>query len=98
MAIARAIILKPDILICDEPTSNLDLSIQAQILNLLLKIKSQQGLSLLFITHDINIASIISQRVIVLYKGKIVEEGYVDDVLDNPQDSYTKTLLSASFL
>jgi len=98
VAIARAIILKPQVLICDEPTSNLDLSIQAQILNLLLKIKKQRGLSILFITHDINIASIISQRVIVLYKGRIVEEGNVDEILSNPRNSYTKTLLSASFL
>jgi len=98
VAIARAIILKPQVLICDEPTSNLDLSIQAQILNLLLNIKNQRGLSILFITHDINIASIISQRVIVLYKGRIVEEGNVDEILSNPRNSYTKTLLSASFL
>lgn len=98
VAIARAIILNPQLLICDEPTSNLDLSIQAQILNLLLKIKNQQGLSLLFITHDINIASIISQRIIVLYKGRIVEEGNVDEILSNPRNSYTKTLLSASFI
>jgi len=98
VAIARAIILKPQVLICDEPTSNLDLSIQAQILNLLLNIKNQRGLSILFITHDINIASIISQRVIVLYKGRIVEEGNVDEILSNPRNSYTKTLLSARFL
>ncbi|MDP8216127.1 MAG: ATP-binding cassette domain-containing protein [Candidatus Kaelpia imicola] len=98
IAIARAIILKPELLICDEPTSNLDLSIQAQILNLLLKIKDEEGLSVIFITHDIKIASFISDRIIVLYDGSIIEEGKSDDILDNPQKDYTKTLLKASAL
>jgi ABC-type oligopeptide transport system ATPase subunit len=98
IAIARAIILKPELLICDEPTSNLDLSIQAQILNLLLKIKEEQELSIIFITHDINIASFISDRIAVLYEGVIIEEGKSDDILNNPQKDYTKTLLEASLL
>jgi len=98
IAIARAIILKPELLICDEPTSNLDLSIQAQILNLLLKIKEEDGLSMIFITHDINIASFVSDRIIVLYDGIIVEEGDSSDILDNPQKDYTKALLKASLL
>jgi ABC-type oligopeptide transport system ATPase subunit len=98
IAIARAIILKPELLICDEPTSNLDLSIQAQILNLLLKIKEEQELSIIFITHDINIASFISDRIAVLYEGVIIEEGKSDDILNNPQKDYTKALLEASLL
>ncbi len=98
IAIARAIILKPELLICDEPTSNLDLSIQAQILNLLLSIKRKENLSIIFITHDINIASFISDRIIVLYDGSIVEEGNSGDILDNPQKDYTKALLKASLL
>ncbi len=98
IAIARAVILKPEIIICDEPTSNLDLSIQAQILNLLLKIKSEQRLTLLFITHDINIASFISDRIIVLYNGEIAEQGAADEVFTNPQAQYTKSLFEASTL
>ncbi|MDP8233580.1 MAG: ATP-binding cassette domain-containing protein [Candidatus Saelkia tenebricola] len=98
IAIARAIILKPEVIICDEPTSNLDLSIQAQILNLLLEIKKREDLTLLFITHDINIASFISDRVIVLYNGEIVEEGKKEDIFANPVSSYTKSLFEASTL
>ena len=98
VAIARAIILKPHLLICDEPTSNLDLSIQAQILNLLLKIKKDNNLTLLFITHDINIASFISDRIIVLYRGRIVEQGSKEEILFNPQADYTRSLLEASIL
>jgi len=98
IAIARAVILKPEIIICDEPTSNLDLSIQAQILNLLLDIKKKRDLTLLFITHDINIASFISDRVIVLYNGEIVEQGAADEVFTNPRAQYTKLLFKASTL
>lgn len=98
IAIARAIILRPQLLICDEPTSNLDLSIQAQILNLLLKIKKEKNLTLLFITHDLNIAGFISDRIIVLYEGKIIEEGIKEEILTHPQNSYTQSLLEASTL
>lgn len=98
VAIARAIILQPELLICDEPTSNLDLSIQAQILNLFLDLKQKINISMLFITHDINLASVLSQRVIVLYEGRIVEEGIAEEVLTNPQHSYTRQLLTASTL
>ena len=98
IAIARAVILKPELLICDEPTSNLDLSIQAQILNLLLQIKREENLSMIFITHDISVASFISDRIIVLYEGSIIEEGKSADILDNPQKDYTKALLKASAL
>ena len=98
IAIARAVILKPEIIICDEPTSNLDLSIQAQILNLLLDIKKRSNLTLLFITHDINIASFISDRVIVLYNGEIVEQGAADEIFRNPRMEYTKSLFEASVL
>jgi len=98
VAIARAMILEPELLICDEPTSNLDLSIQAQILNLLLKIKKERKLSLLFITHDISIAGFISDRIIVLYKGKIIEEGSKEEVLNSPRQEYTRTLIEASIL
>jgi ABC-type oligopeptide transport system ATPase subunit len=91
-------ILEPELLICDEPTSNLDLSIQAQILNLLLKIKRERKLSLLFITHDISIAGFISDRIIVLYKGRIIEEGSKEEVLNSPRQEYTRTLIEASIL
>ncbi|HEO64164.1 MAG TPA: ABC transporter ATP-binding protein [Candidatus Omnitrophica bacterium] len=98
IAIARAVILKPRVLICDEPTSNLDLSIQAQILNLLLDIKKQEQLTMFFITHDISIASFISDDIIVLYRGRISERGKSREILDNPQNSYTQSLLKASLL
>lgn len=98
VAIARAIILGPELLICDEPTSNLDVSIQAQIINLLLKIKAEENLSLLFITHDINIASVVADRMLVLYQGEIVEEGNKEKVLDNPENAYTRSLIQASLL
>ncbi len=98
IAIARALSLKPKLLIADEPTSNLDVSIQAQVLNLLLDIKKKENLTLIFITHDINIAAFISERAIVLYKGEIVEEGKKEDIFSNPKAEYSKSLLDASML
>jgi peptide/nickel transport system ATP-binding protein len=95
VAIARALIMKPAILICDEPTSALDVSVQAQILNLLTDLKDEVGLTLFLITHDIGVVHQLSDQVAVMQRGLIVEMGPAADVLQNPQDSYTRELLSS---
>jgi peptide/nickel transport system ATP-binding protein len=95
VAIARALINKPRVLVCDEPTSALDVSVQAQILELLKSLRTQLGLSYLIVTHNIGVVSELSDRVAVMYHGKIVEEGAVDTVLSNPAADYTRQLLSA---
>lgn len=95
VAIARALACEPSLLICDEITSALDVSVQANILNLLRDLQ-QSGLSLLFVTHDLGVVRNIANRVVVLYQGRIVEQGKVDDVLGNPQHAYTKQLIAHS--
>lgn len=93
--IAMALANKPDILIADEPTTALDVTIQAQILELLAELKKSEGMGLLFITHDLGIVRKIADRVCVMKDGEIVEAGPVAEIFDNPQHAYTKTLLSA---
>ena len=93
--IAMAMICWPKILVCDEPTTALDVTVQAQILQLLRKIHSEANTSILFISHDSNVVKEVCQRVIVMYKGKIVEEGYTEDVLYHPKHDYTKHLIAA---
>ncbi|MEZ0345608.1 MAG: ABC transporter ATP-binding protein [Infirmifilum sp.] len=95
VAIARALVLKPEFLIADEPISNIDVSARAQILNLLREIRSDMGLSMLYITHDLSSAWAIADKVAVMYLGKIVEYGDVDQVFSNPLHPYTKALLSS---
>ncbi len=94
--IARALVLNPQVLIADEPTAFLDSSIQAKVLKLLMNLQENRGLSMLFITHDIAVARKISDRIAVMQKGKIVEEGSTSHVITNPSHSYTKELLNAA--
>jgi peptide/nickel transport system ATP-binding protein len=95
IAIARALAVEPKLIICDEPTSALDVSVQAQILNLLRELQQRLGLAYLFITHNISVVEFIAHSVAVMYLGRIVEHGTVDDVLRSPSHPYTKALLSA---
>ena len=95
IGIARAIALQPKLLICDESVSALDVSVQAQILNLLLKLQQEMELAIIFISHDLSVVRHISDRVAVMYFGKIVEYGTVHEIFDTPQADYTRELLSA---
>ncbi len=95
ICIARALAVEPKLIICDEPTSALDVSVQAQILNLLKSLQDQMGLAYLFITHNISVVEYLAHEVAVMYLGRIVERGTVDEVLRTPQHPYTRALLSA---
>ncbi len=95
ICIARALAVDPKLIVCDEPTSALDVSVQAQIIDLLKKLQKQQGISYLFITHDLAVVAEIADEVAVMYQGKIVEHGDVEQVLTHPRHQYTKTLLEA---
>ncbi len=96
ICIARALALNPELVICDEPTSALDVSVQAQILNLLRELQAELNVSFLFISHDIAVVSYLAKRVLVMQAGKLVEIGETESLLANPQNDYTKTLLSAA--
>jgi ABC-type glutathione transport system ATPase component len=96
LAIARALMLEPKLLVCDEAVSALDLSVQAQILNLLRSLQQELGITLLFITHDLAVVRYISDRVTVLFQGHVVEHGTAEQVCTRPSDPYTKRLLAAA--
>lgn len=95
IGIAKALSLKPEFIVCDEPVSALDVSVQAQILNLLKELQKELNLTLLFIGHGLGAVHYVSDRIAVMNQGKIVEIGKADEVFKNPKDAYTKTLLDA---
>ncbi|MFT6863751.1 MAG: oligopeptide transport system ATP-binding protein [Akkermansiaceae bacterium] len=95
IAIARALAPEPKLVIADEPVSALDVSIQSQILNLLLDLRDKLGLTMIFISHDLSVVRYIADNIAVMYAGKIVEYGEANEVFMNPQDDYTRKLLSA---
>jgi len=96
IGIARALAVKPKLIICDEPTSALDVSVRSQVLKLLKKLQVEEGLSYLFITHDLSIVPSIAHQVAVMKDGKIVEQGLVDEVMENPKEDYTQKLLKSA--
>ena len=95
VAIARALAVEPSVILADEPISMLDVSIRIGILNLILQLKRELGIAFLYITHDIASARYVADEVLVMYRGRIVEQGPTDAVLQDPQHAYTKLLLSA---
>jgi len=95
VAIARALAPEPKLIICDEAVSALDISVRAQILNLLMDLKEEHGLSYLFITHDLSVVRHIADRILIMQKGHLVEEGVTEALFADPQTEYTKKLMEA---
>ena len=95
ISIARALSLNPKLLICDEPTSMLDVSVQAQILRLIKDANEKYGVSMLFISHDLEVIQSMCSRVAVMEKGRIVEMGTVDEIFNSPKHEYTKKLMDS---
>lgn len=96
IAIARGLMLHPDIVVADEPVSALDVSVRAQVLNLMMDLQQEMGLSYVFISHDLSVVKHIADEVMVMYLGRCVEQGEVNDIFNNPKHPYTQALLSAT--
>jgi oligopeptide/dipeptide ABC transporter ATP-binding protein len=95
VAIARAIALNPDFIVADEPTSALDVSVQLQIINLIKNLNKEKHITFLFISHDLNVVGMLANKIVVLYRGKIMEKGNKEDILKNPLHPYTKLLIDS---
>jgi ABC-type oligopeptide transport system ATPase subunit len=95
IAIARALSVGPEFIVCDEPTSALDVSVQSQVLNLLRRLQEQEGLTYLFVTHNLGVVEYMADEVCVMEKGRIVERGSVEQIFDSPQEAYTRRLLES---
>ena len=95
IGIARALALKPKFIVCDEPVSALDVSIQAQVINLMLDLQEERGLAYMFVTHDLSVVKYISNDIMVMYLGQVVEKAPADELFANPRHPYSKALLSA---
>jgi peptide/nickel transport system ATP-binding protein len=94
--IAMAIACQPELLICDEPTSSLDVTLQAEIIQLLSELQEKLKFSMIFISHDLAVISKIASRLLVMFKGEIVEQGYTEEIFSNPKNEYTKKLLNSA--
>ncbi len=97
IAIARAMVLSPSVLVLDEPTSALDRSVQAQIVDLLREFQQRDGLAYLFISHDLTVVRALSDELLVMREGQVVEQGTAEDIFENPQEAYTRALMAAAF-
>lgn len=95
IAIARALILDPAVLLCDEPTASLDVSVQAQIINLLLDLRAERNLSMIFVSHDLDLVRCVATEAVVMYAGRVMERGPVDEVVDAPCHPYTRALVAS---
>ena len=95
ICVARALTTEPEFIVCDECVSAMDVSVQAQVLNLLKSLQSSRGLTYLFISHDLSVVKFMSNHIAVMQKGRILENGPAEQIYDNPKESYTRTLIDA---
>ncbi|QNJ94780.1 ABC transporter ATP-binding protein [Mycolicibacterium fluoranthenivorans] len=98
IGIARALAADPDIIIADEPTSALDVSVQAQILNLLLSLQADRGIGLVLVSHDLGVVRLLTDHALVIYNGDVVEQGPIDELLNNPTQDYSKLLVESALI